>query len=289
MAPTIISSTVSAISSCRNSSRSAEQRWPALMKAELTTSSTTCSGSAVESTSIAFKPPVSAISGTMAPPRAASARLMVSAVAVDPVMATPARAGCANAISPNSRPGAGIRCSASGATPASCRSPDEARGNQRRRLGGLGHDAIAGGQRRGHLSREDRQRKIPRADAGKHAAPVQRQLVRLAGRPLEARGVRELFARAHRVVTAEIHRLAHFGDRIRQRLSGFADQQFVKVQPALSRADAAVRSRQSARAAPPSAFHAACAPLPASNACRDFRRRRVARTTDARRGGRPDS
>ena len=53
------------------------------MKADVTTSSTTCSGSAVESTSIAFKPPVSAMSGTIAPPRAASVRLIVSAVAVE--------------------------------------------------------------------------------------------------------------------------------------------------------------------------------------------------------------
>jgi len=50
------------------------------MKAELTTSSTTCSGSAVESTIIAFKPPVSAIKGTIIPSREAIARLIVKAV-----------------------------------------------------------------------------------------------------------------------------------------------------------------------------------------------------------------
>ena len=38
-------------------------------KAEATTSSTTCSGSAVESTIMAFRPPVSAISGTIGPSR----------------------------------------------------------------------------------------------------------------------------------------------------------------------------------------------------------------------------
>ena len=60
-------STASAPSSCTQSTRSAEQRWPALSNAEATTSFTTCSASADESTSIAFWPPVSAISGTGRP------------------------------------------------------------------------------------------------------------------------------------------------------------------------------------------------------------------------------
>ena len=48
----IISSIGSATSSCRHSSRNAEQRWPAERKAEVITSSVTCSGSAVASTII---------------------------------------------------------------------------------------------------------------------------------------------------------------------------------------------------------------------------------------------
>ena len=43
--------------------RSAEQRWPAESKPEAMMSATACSGSADESTTIAFCPPVSAISG----------------------------------------------------------------------------------------------------------------------------------------------------------------------------------------------------------------------------------
>ena len=50
------------MSSCRQSTRSAEQRWPALSNADTSASSTTCSGSAELSTIIAFWPPVSAIS-----------------------------------------------------------------------------------------------------------------------------------------------------------------------------------------------------------------------------------
>ena len=60
--------------------RSEQQRWPAERKALSHTSSTTCSGSAVESTIIAFSPPVSAMKGTIGPSRAASARWIARAV-----------------------------------------------------------------------------------------------------------------------------------------------------------------------------------------------------------------
>ena len=49
--------------------RKAEQRWPAESKADDSTSTTTCSASAEESTTIALRPPVSAISGIGAPRR----------------------------------------------------------------------------------------------------------------------------------------------------------------------------------------------------------------------------
>ena len=78
-APSIISIMRSATSSCTQSSRSAEQRWPAERKAEAMTSSVTCSGSAVASTIMALMPPVSAISGTIGPSLAASARLIARA------------------------------------------------------------------------------------------------------------------------------------------------------------------------------------------------------------------
>jgi hypothetical protein len=61
------SSILSATSSWRNSTRNAEQRWPALSKADAITSRVTCSGNAVESTIIAFWPPVSAISVASGP------------------------------------------------------------------------------------------------------------------------------------------------------------------------------------------------------------------------------
>ena len=55
-------------------------------------------------------------------------------------------------------------------------------GDQWRLFGRLGDDGIAGGQRRGDLADENRQREIPRADADEDAAAVQRQAVALAGR-----------------------------------------------------------------------------------------------------------
>ncbi len=80
--------TSSAISSCKNSTRSAEQRWPADWKPEEITSSTTCSGNAVESTIIQFWPPVSAINGTWSPPRSAKVCEISVPVCVEPVNMT---------------------------------------------------------------------------------------------------------------------------------------------------------------------------------------------------------
>ena len=47
---------------------------------------------------------------------------------------------------------------------------DRARGDERRLFGRLGHDGIAGDERRGHLAEEDGKREIPRADADENAA-----------------------------------------------------------------------------------------------------------------------
>ena len=57
------------------------------------------------------------------------------------------------------------------------------RRDQRRLLGRLGDHGIAGGERGAHLAEEDRERKIPRADADEHAAAAIAKLVDLAGRP----------------------------------------------------------------------------------------------------------
>ena len=84
--------------------------------------------------------------------------------------------------------------------------------HQRRLLSGLGQHAVAAGQRRRHLAGKNRQREVPRADAQHHAQRTVRVVVKRSG---HLRGV----------VTQEIHRLAHFGNRVGQRLAGFAHDQ----------------------------------------------------------------
>ena len=172
----------SATSSCTNSTRAAEQRWPALSKAERTASRTTCSGSAVESAIMALMPPVSAMNGTMAPRRSASAFWIAHAVSFEPVKATPLMRGSLTSASP-SRPPPGSRCRTSRRHAGLVQQLRREEGRDRRLLGGLGEDGVAGGERGGDLAGEDRQREVPRRDAGEGAAAVQRQHVALAGRP----------------------------------------------------------------------------------------------------------
>ena len=56
------------------------------------------------------------------------------------------------------------------------------RRNKGRLLGGLGYDRIAGNERSGDLSKENRERKIPRADADVDTAAAIAQDVAFAGR-----------------------------------------------------------------------------------------------------------
>jgi hypothetical protein len=196
----------------RTARASAEQRWPALWKAEAMTSRVTCSGSADESTIIAFCPPVSAISGMIGPSRSASVRLMARAVSVEPVKATPAISGCAVSAAPTCR-----RRARAGRRPRNARlvhQLDRERADQRRLLGRLGDRGIARGERGGDRADEDREREIPRADAGEHAAAVEAELVLLAGRSRERHRGGELAPRFGRVIAQEIDRLAHFEHRV---------------------------------------------------------------------------
>ncbi|MOA22221.1 hypothetical protein D3C78_1427670 [compost metagenome] len=114
----------SAESSCRHSTRSAEQRWPALSKAEASTSATTCSASAEESTTMAFWPPVSAISGMGWPPgprRWASDFCKVRATSVEPVNSTPCTRASPTRAAPTLVPRPGSSWSTPRGMPASHR------------------------------------------------------------------------------------------------------------------------------------------------------------------------
>ncbi len=145
------------------------------------TSSVTCSGSAVASTIIALMPPVSAISGTIGPPLAASARLIACATATEPVNATPADAGVGDQHGADlavARHQMQRRARHAGVM----QKPHRAGGDERRLLGRLGDHRVAGGKRRHDLTAEDREREIPRADADEDAAPAIAQRVALPGR-----------------------------------------------------------------------------------------------------------
>ncbi len=120
---------------------------------------------------------------------------MARAVSVEPVKATPAMRESATSAAPTV---AGPRQEMQhvAGDPGLVQQPHRGGGDQRRLLGGLGDDGVAGGERRGDLAGEDRQREIPRRDAGEDAAPVQRELVALAGRARAARSGAAKSARA---------------------------------------------------------------------------------------------
>ena len=126
-------------------------------------------------------PPVSAMNGTIAPSRAASARSH-GAGDVGRAGEGDARDAVGRRRVPRRHvsPGPGKSASASAGTPASCRHSIARAAIERRLLGGLGDDGVARGERGGDLADEDRERKIPRADADEDAATVQTQLVRFA-------------------------------------------------------------------------------------------------------------
>ena len=103
--------------------------------------------------------------------------------------------------------------------------PHRAPSDQWRLFRRLGHHGVAGGQRRGHLPGEDGQGKVPRRDAGEHAASVQSEDIALARGPRQRLAAAEAGHALTRVVAAEVHRLADFGQRVRHRLAGFPNQQ----------------------------------------------------------------
>ena len=148
IAPAIIAIMRSATSSWTNSTRKAEQRWPALWKADEMTSRVTCSGRAELSTIIAFWPPVSAMNGMIGPSRSASVRLIMRAVSVEPVKTTPASSGCAVSVPPTTLPSPGASWTTSLGNARLVHQLDRERADQRRLPGRLGNYGIARSERR---------------------------------------------------------------------------------------------------------------------------------------------
>ena len=101
-------------------------------------SRTACSGSAVESTIIALRPPVSAISMASGAAVSASCFSISLATSVEPVKQTPAMRGSAVSGPPTDGPSPGRSCMHIFRHAGLAQQCDGARGDQRRLLGRLG-------------------------------------------------------------------------------------------------------------------------------------------------------
>ena len=116
----------------------------------------------------------------------------------------------------------------------------------RRLLGGLEHDRVARGQRRGGHTRRNREREVPGGDDGRDSARNVAQRVALAGRLQEGGSTLEL-DRAARVVLEKVDRLAHVGVGLGPRLGALAHLQRRQL-------DAALAQPRGGRAEDPGAF-----------------------------------
>ena len=189
-APTSMSIIPLATSSCTKNSRAAEQRCPAESKAERTTSRITCSGSALESAIMALRPPVSAMKGTIAPRRSASARWMAQPVALEPVKATPATRGSLTSAAPTA-PSPGSRCRTPGGTPASCSSWTARKAVIGVCSAGLASTGLPAASAAATWPVKMASGKFHGDDAGERPAAPQLQQVGLAGRARERDGSAE--------------------------------------------------------------------------------------------------
>ena len=217
---------------------------------------TTCSGSAEESIDHRVQAAGLRDQRNDGPSRAASARLMASAVSIDPVKATPATRRIARpARRRRSSPAPGERRAARRpARPPRCRSAAARAATSGVCSAGFATTALPAASAALDLAGEDRQRKVPRADTREHAAPVPAtsRFDSPAG-PGKLQRSGEIRARLRRVVAQKVGRLPHFADRRRAaRLAGFAHENATNQRRAAASSIAsAARSRTTARAAPP--------------------------------------
>jgi hypothetical protein len=109
-------------------------------------------------------------------------RLIARAVSVEPVKATPATRGSLVSAAPTVAPVARQELHDRFGHAGFMQQLHRVVADEVGLLGGLGDHAVAGGERRGDLAEEDREREIPRRDAHEHTAALQAQFVRFAGR-----------------------------------------------------------------------------------------------------------
>ena len=119
-------------------------------------------------------------------------------------------------------------------------------------LGGLCHDAVAGHQRRGDLAEENRQRKIPRRDRDKDAAAAHGERIALAGRARHCDIAAEQLSALRGIIAAEIGGLAHFRERVVERLAALALKQREEMRAAALQQMRGLLQRRRARRPPAS-------------------------------------
>src|SRR6185503_2625713 len=137
--------------SCTSRREPAMQVWPAATKPPKATPLTASDRSASSNTITGVLPPSSAV--TLAKRRAA-ASLTARPPCSPPVKLTLATSGWLAMAWPVGRPGPVTTLTTPSGSPAA-RAPAEDDGRQRRELGGLDHDRVAGGQRAGQALGED--------------------------------------------------------------------------------------------------------------------------------------
>ncbi|MGY4348625.1 hypothetical protein ACVWXM_005092 [Bradyrhizobium sp. GM7.3] len=193
-------------------------------------------------------PPVSAISGTIGPSLAASARLMhardLGRSGEDDSTDIGVRGQC-GADAAVASDEVQCACGDAGLVQQPHRLDRDARGL----LCGLGHHAVAGHQRRRDLAEEDRQRKIPWRDCHEDAAAAHGQRIALAGRARHRHIVAEQLATLRGIIAAEVGGLAQLRQRIVERLAALALQQRYEMGRAVLQKMRGLLQRRRARVA----------------------------------------
>ena len=194
----------------------AQQSWPALPNTAPGAAAAAASRSASANTMLGDLPPSSSVTRLIVWAAPAAIERPTS---VEPVNAILATSGCSTSRAPQTEPGPTTTLTTPSGSPASTRELGEAQRGQRRQLGRLEHDRVAGRQRRSQLPGGDRQREVPRHDQPDDAE-------RLAHGPRLAAGDRDRVAeqplgRAG-VVAEHLGHHVHLAAGVADRLAGVA-------------------------------------------------------------------
>ena len=155
-----LATTSSATDSCTSRREPAQQTCPWLKKMPLTMPSTAWSSGASSKTMLAALPPSSRLRRLAVP---ATLRWISLPTSVEPVNAILSTPSCSTSACPIAGPPAMTLTTPGGRSHSAMISASVER-RQRRRLGGLEHDGVAGRERRGDLPGRHQQREVPGDD-----------------------------------------------------------------------------------------------------------------------------